>query len=183
MEEGRRRKGCIAAFCGGLIEEAILSGEAQEVERLRAENAELRAKVWVLERDLSIIGPENAKLSNAYAAALAEIARLKSTKLKGKRGRPRKETTGTCEEYLVRTAMEEVVKSMRNGGRRITEREAAVIADRLLRKTAANLQQAEIPGAFAGYASAYPADEDSIYNAFRRGKRAMGFTRPRQTKK
>jgi hypothetical protein len=53
-----------------------MSGEPDELERLRAENAELRAKVWMLERDLSIIGPENVKLSNAYAAARVEIARL-----------------------------------------------------------------------------------------------------------
>lgn len=154
-----------------------------EVERLKAEIEELRAKVWVLERDLSIIGPENAKLSSAYTAALAEVARLKAPKPKSKRGRPTKEATGTCEEYLVRATLEEVTKSMRNGGKRITEREAAVIADGLLRKTAANLQQADIPGAFAGYAPNYQADEDSIYNAFRRGKRVMGFSRSSQTNK
>jgi hypothetical protein len=159
-----------------------MSGEPNELERLRAENTELRAKVWLLELDISKIGPENVKLYNAHNAALAEIARLKSPKQKGKRGRPSKKATGTCEEYLVRTAMEEIVKSMRNGGKRITEREAAVIADGLLRKTAANLQQAGIPGAFAGYAANYPADENSIYNAFRRGKRAMGFVKS-QTKK
>lgn len=160
-----------------------MTDESEEIKQLRAENTELRAKVWILERDLSVIGPENTKLSNAYAAALAEVARLKAPKPKGKKGRPSKTITGTCEEYLVRATLEEVAKSMRNGAKPITEREAAVIADGLLRKTAANLQKADIPGSFAGYAPNYQADEDSIYNAFRRGKRAMGLTRSRQTKK
>jgi hypothetical protein len=158
-----------------------VSNETEELERLRAENAELRAALRLLERDLSILGPENLRLSNAYAAALAEVARLKAPRPKGKRGRPRKAGIGTYEEYLVREALEEVVRSARLG-KRISEKKAAVIADKRIRETAANLQEAVIPGAFAGIASAYPASEDSIYNAFRRGKRAMGFARRRTNK-
>jgi hypothetical protein len=160
-----------------------MTDEAEELHRLRSENAELRAHVQILEGDISTIGPENARLYNAYAAAMAEVARLKAPIPKGKRGRPPKAVTGTCEEILARTAMEEVCKSMWNGGKRITEREAAILADGLLRKTAAELQKAGIPGAFAGYSPSYPADEDSIYSAFRRAKRAMGFSRPAKTNK
>lgn len=153
-----------------------------EVERLKAEIIELKAKVYVLERDVAALGPENARLSNAYSAARAEIARL-TTKPPARRGRPRKATVGgTYEEYLVREALEEISLSMRDGGTRITEREAAIRADARIRMTAANLQAADMPGAFAGLAKQSP-DEDVIYNAFRRGKRLYGLGRKRQTKK
>lgn len=154
-----------------------------EVARLQAENEELRAKAWLLEQQISEIGPENARLHKANVAALTEIARLKAPKKKGGRGRPRKDVTGTYEDHLVRTTLEVVARSMWNGGQQLSERKAAVIADQTLREAAARLQNADVPGAFAGLSPSYPADEESIYNAFRRGKRAAGLARRRQTKK
>ncbi|MBB0022643.1 hypothetical protein [Ralstonia pickettii] len=155
----------------------------EEVARLQAENRELSAKAWLLEQQISEIGPENARLHKAHVAALTEIARLKAPKQKGRRGRPRKDVIGTYEEHLVRTTLEVVARSMWNGGKQLTERQAAVIADKTLREAAAELQKAGIPGAFDGLSASYPADEESIYNAFRRGKRAAGLARRRQTRK
>jgi hypothetical protein len=152
-------------------------------EQSGSEIEELRAEVWLLRRDLMVLGPENARLSNALNAALAEIARLKAPKPKGRRGRPRKDSTGTYEEYLFRAAMEEVTASMRSGGAPMSERDAALKADALIRKDAEALQLAGLPGPFSGLATKYEPDPESVYNAFRRGKRAMGFARKRQTKK
>ncbi|MDB0569810.1 hypothetical protein LBW59_03355 [Ralstonia solanacearum] len=160
-----------------------MNNQTEEIERLKAENEELRAKIWLLERDVSVLGPENARLHKAQVAALTEIARLRAPKQKGRRGRPRKDLTGTYEESLVRTAMEIVTRSMWGGGKRLSEREAAVAADKTLRDTAAKLQNAGLPGTFIGISPTYPTDEASIYSAFRRGKRKMGLSRARQTKK
>lgn len=153
-----------------------------EIEKLKADKTELSAKVWILERDVSILGPENVKLSNAYNAALAEIARLKTPKGKGKRGRPPKDTAGSYETYLFRETQEVVNEHMRDG-KKITERDAAIIADEKIRKTAGALQKAGLPGAFAGISPNYSSNGDVIYNAFRRAKRAAGFSRKSQTKK
>ena len=152
---------------------------------LEAENKELRATVYILKKDLDTLGPENARLMNAYAAARAEIARLKPQAGR-KRGRPKKEATGgSYEEYLAREAMQLVTESMQNGGKKISEKTAAILADKKIRATAKSLQEAGMPGAFRGLAATYPADEDSIANAFRRGKRALrvALTRKNQTKK
>ncbi len=165
---------------GQLIENAHLRSE---VARLQAENDELRAEAELLRRDISVLGPENARLHKAHVAALTEIARLKTPKQKGRRGRPRKDVSGTYEEHLVRATLEVVARSMWNGGKQLTERQAAVIADKTLREAAAELQKAGIPGAFDGLSANYPADEESIYNAFRRGKRVAGLARRSQTKK
>ena len=158
-----------------------------DIEKLKADNAELQAKVQLLERDLSVIGPENAKLHNAYAAAKAEIARLKAPPIKRSRGRPPKVLTGSYEEYLVRETVEEITKSMRDGGKKLSEKTAAIRADARIRATVTSLNKAGMPAAFAGLANFPPADEESIYTAFRRGKRALkrefDLTRPYQAKK
>lgn len=151
----------------------------EEVARLQAENRELSAKAWLLEQQISEIGPENARLFNAYNAALCEIARLKAPK--GRRGAPKKQA-GTYEQYLVRETLEEVAASIRNGNR-ISEEEASLRADARIRKTIAALRDAGLPGPFSGVASFSPDDKKSIYNEFRRGKRKMGLIGTRQTKK
>lgn len=150
------------------------------IAKLEAENAELTATVWLLKHDLDAMGPENVRLSNAYNAARVEIVRLTT---KNARGRPKKDYAGSYEEYLFRETIQTVVESLRNGGKKICERKASVIADAKIRKTAQSLQDADMPGAFIGIAANYPATEQSIYNAFRRAKRQAGFTRQIQTKK
>lgn len=150
-----------------------------EVERLKAELEEARAALWLAQRDVAVLGPENLRLQNAYNAALCEVARLKQPR---GRGRPKKDVTGTYEEYLVRTTME-VLTEARREGRKLTEAEAARMADDRIRQSAKALHDAGIPGPFAGLATSYAPEGESILTAFRRGKRAMGMVRKRETKK
>ena len=148
-----------------------------EVSKLKAENAELSAKVWLFEKDAQVLGQENHRLTNGYNAARAEIARLTAPKEKGKRGRPKK-TVGSYESYLVRETMEIITESMRNGGERMSELDASVLADERIRKTAKALQSCGMGGAFVGVCPNYPSEgrEDAIYTAFRRGKKNQGWT-------
>jgi hypothetical protein len=81
--------------------------------------------------------------------------------------------------------MEVIAHSIRDGGKGLSEPKACLIADARIRATAENLQKAGIPGDFSGVKPAQYVQNDpaTVYAAFRRGKRAMGFAKLRQTKK
>ena len=111
---------------------------------------------------------ENMRLFNAYNAAISEIYRLKAPR---KIGRPIKDKT--YEDYLYREANELITLSMRNGGKRKSERDAAIEANALIRKDALTLQQYNMPGSFSGLAAKYPITDEAIYSAFNRAKRRI----------
>lgn len=146
------------------LNEALTASNAA----LTAELTEARASVSVLSRDVKILGPENVKLSNAFNAARAEIFRLKTPKA---RGRPPKEKFGgTYEDILYRHASQLITKSMGPGRTKLNEKQAAIQADKDIRKTAESLQNADMPGAFVSLSPSYAPSEADIYRAFRRGK-------------
>ena len=143
----------------------------KENEKLKKENIELRGFRYMHALDVKNLAQDNAGLFNTLNAAKAEIARLKAPK---KRGAPRKDIAGSYEDYLYRETTELINRSRKGPLFKptITNKAAAIEADKRIRKTAANLQAANMPGAFFGLAANYPASEDSIYTAFKRAKKA-----------
>lgn len=109
---------------------------------------------------------ENSRLFNAYNAVKSEIVRLQQPR---KIGRPRKEQT--YEDYLYREANELIVKSMRNDGKKLSERNAAIEANVLIRKTAEVLQKNNMPGSFNSLGANYPISDDAVYSAYNRAKK------------
>lgn len=153
------------------------------VDKLEKENTDLKASIWVLENDIQKLGPENRQLFFNLNAAKVEIARLNALLQPKARGRQRKDYAGTYEGYLVRETMQIVVESMQNGGKRMTERDAALMADKNIRAAAKQLQENGMGGALHDLYADYPAAQKSIIAAYRRGKRAAGRTMPKQSTK
>ena len=151
------------------------------IEVLHSKIAELEAENALLKSDVAILGPENLKLSNALTLARVEIARLSAPK-NGK-GRPSKDITGAYEDYLVRETMQVVTESI-STGKKLSERDACKIANERIRNSALEAQDAGIPGPFAGLSTNHKyVNDESIYTAFRRGKRLLGWGSKRQSKK
>lgn len=153
----------------------------KENERLRTEIIELQGFKYMHAHDVKALGQDNLGLLNTLNAARAEIARLKAPK---KRGRPRKDIAGSYEDYLYRETTELINRSRKGPlfKATITNKAAAIEADKRIRKTALSLQAADMSGAFFGLAANYPATEDSIYKAFKRAKKAREPTKPKEIK-
>lgn len=152
------------------------------IAQLEAEKADLEAHVYVLKLDVKLVPSltrENRNLQNLLNAMRAEIARLTAPK---PAHRPRKDQTGTYELYLYRHGSQLITEAL-SRGEKLTEQAAAILADKQIRADAAVLQRLKIPGAFAGLAAKHKPEAESIAKAWRRGKRAAGFSRaPKATK-
>ena len=106
------------------------------VNELEAELKEANAKVWLLEQDAAVLGPENARLFNALNAARTEIQYLKLPKAAG-----RPEIERGYSYYLWRETRNLLAQStdVRTGKCSMTEQDACVEVDRRIRETAHNL--------------------------------------------